>query len=166
MFRKQWQHYNPLYNEWFPINVDHFAPINNTIETVLSYYKDMNWETRQALTDSEQPKELDASKPLRNPLMQEILANTPQWIKDEIDAAYPDLKELEAEVQEGEPTDTHQCKKCGGRTALITGFFHYEPDEEPYMSGVQEEAKVERGECWMAGYKCDDCGNEQDFWTE
>jgi hypothetical protein len=62
--------------------------------------------------------------------------------------------------------DTKQCKECGGRTALIHGSFYYEPDSEPYMNGVEEEAKVSTGECWVGGYKCDDCGNIQDLWSE
>ena len=65
-----------------------------------------------------------------------------------------------------EVSDTHACCECGGRTALVTGYFYYEPDAEPYMSGIEEEAKVESGECWMGGYKCDDCGNMQGFWHE
>jgi len=65
-----------------------------------------------------------------------------------------------------EPSDTHKCKECGGRTALIHGSFYYEPDSEPYMSGVEEEAKVSTGECWVGGYKCDDCGNIQGLWHE
>jgi hypothetical protein len=62
--------------------------------------------------------------------------------------------------------DTKKCKECGGRTALIHGYFNYEPDDEPYMSLVYEKAKVEDGECWVGAYKCDDCGNVQDLWTE
>jgi hypothetical protein len=62
--------------------------------------------------------------------------------------------------------DTEKCKECGGRTALIHGSFYYEPDSEPYMNGVTEEAKVIEGECWVGGYKCDDCGNIQGLWHE
>ena len=65
-----------------------------------------------------------------------------------------------------EDSDTTKCKECGGRTALIHGSFYYEPDSEPYMSGIEEEAKVETGECWVGGYKCDDCGNIQGLWHE
>ena len=62
--------------------------------------------------------------------------------------------------------DTPKCEICGGRTALITGFFHYETHDEPYNTGIEEEAEVESGECWVGGYKCDDCGNVQGLWHE
>jgi len=63
-------------------------------------------------------------------------------------------------------SDTHECSKCGGRTALVTGWFNYEPDAEPYQNGIEEQAKVQDGECWVCGYKCDDCGNVQGLWHE
>lgn len=63
-------------------------------------------------------------------------------------------------------TDTDACKECGGRTALVTGFFSYEPNSEPYNNGVEEVAKVTSGQCWVGAYKCDDCGTVQKLWTE
>lgn len=72
----------------------------------------------------------------------------------------------EQKAPEDKPTDTKDCKECGGRTALIHGSFYYEPDSEPYMSGIEEEAKVSTGECWVSGYKCDECGNIHGLWTE
>lgn len=62
--------------------------------------------------------------------------------------------------------DTRACEKCGGRTALVTGQFYYEPDSEPYKNGIEEEAMVDSGECWVGGYKCDDCGHVQGMWHE
>lgn len=62
--------------------------------------------------------------------------------------------------------DTPICEKCGGRTALITGTFYYYPDAEPYKNGEEEDAKIESGDCWVSGYKCDDCGNIQGLWNE
>ena len=62
--------------------------------------------------------------------------------------------------------DTQKCEKCGGRTALVTGIFIYEPDDEPYKSGIEEEAKVKSGECFVGGYICDNCGNVQGLWHE
>lgn len=50
------------------------------------------------------------------------------------------------------------CPNCGNRSALITGRWYYEPDKEPYQSGVEEEAKTNDGDAWLVGYKCDDCG--------
>ena len=62
--------------------------------------------------------------------------------------------------------DTQICEKCGGRTALVTGLFIYEPDAEPYKSGIEEESLVKGGECWVGGYICDHCHNIQGFWHE
>lgn len=56
-----------------------------------------------------------------------------------------------------------KCKKCGGRLALVTGEFSYEPDEEPYESGVIEKAKVNGGYCNLIAYKCDECGHLEGF---
>lgn len=62
--------------------------------------------------------------------------------------------------------DTKKCEKCDNRTALITGNLYYEPDDEPYKNGIEEQAKVESGDCWIGAYKCDECGHIQGFWTE
>lgn len=53
---------------------------------------------------------------------------------------------------------TPKCRKCKSRTALITGYFDYEVDQEPYTSGIKEESLVEDGICRLIGYKCDKCG--------
>jgi len=62
--------------------------------------------------------------------------------------------------------DSQKCTECGGRTALIAGHFYYEPDDEPYNNGIIEDAKVEGDDCWVGGYKCDDCGYIQRLWHE
>jgi hypothetical protein len=62
--------------------------------------------------------------------------------------------------------DTHKCSECGGRTALVTGHFYYDSDAEPYNSGIEEVAKAESGDCWVGGYKCDDCEHVQGLWHE
>jgi hypothetical protein len=62
--------------------------------------------------------------------------------------------------------DSQKCEKCGCRTALITGIFCYDPDDEPYNNDVKEKAKVESGECWVGGFKCDNCGHIQGLWSE
>jgi hypothetical protein len=62
--------------------------------------------------------------------------------------------------------DSQKCEKCGGRTALVTGTFYYDADDEPYNNGVEEDAKVESGDCWVGGFKCDDCENVQGLWHE
>lgn len=65
-----------------------------------------------------------------------------------------------------ESYDTQKCEKCGGRTALVTGTFYYDTDAEPYENGIEEEAEVESGECWVGGYICENCGNVQGLWHE
>lgn len=62
------------------------------------------------------------------------------------------------DYDENKDYDSQTCKKCGGRTALITGIFCYED--------VTEKAKVEGGECWVSGFKCDNCGHIQGLWSE
>ena len=76
------------------------------------------------------------------------------------------IKDLSIVLEKEGKHDTINCEKCGGRTALVTGFFNDEPDSEPYNSGIEEESKVEDGECWTGGYKCDDCGLVQSLWHE
>lgn len=62
--------------------------------------------------------------------------------------------------------DSETCNKCGGRTALITGQFYYDADDEPYNNGIIEDAEIESGDCWVGGYKCDNCGHIQGLWHE
>jgi ssDNA-binding Zn-finger/Zn-ribbon topoisomerase 1 len=59
-----------------------------------------------------------------------------------------------------------KCEKCGGRLALVTGSWHYEPDDEPYEEGVEEEAKTSGGQEYLAASKCDDCDHIQDITIE
>lgn len=61
---------------------------------------------------------------------------------------------------------TPKCNKCKGRTALISGIWSYEVDEEPYISGVEEESKTENDSIYIHGYICDKCGNIQGVWDE
>ena len=88
---------------------------------------------------------------------------------DRLDEYYELLSEINSLKEQSvtdDTSDTKKCKECGGRTALITGSFYYEPDAEPYENGIEEEAKAGTGECWVGGYKCDDCGNIQGLWHE
>lgn len=62
--------------------------------------------------------------------------------------------------------DSEKCDKCGGRTALVTGQFYYEPEAEPYMNGKTEACLVKSGDCWVGGFICDSCGNVQGLWHE
>lgn len=58
------------------------------------------------------------------------------------------------------------CDKCGGRLALVTGYFSYEPDAEPYELGIEEKSVAAEGEAFVGAYKCDKCGHLQGFFTE
>lgn len=62
--------------------------------------------------------------------------------------------------------ERQKCEKCGGRTALCSGMWYYDPDDEPYLNGVREKAKINSGEDWIHGFKCDDCGHLQKLWYE
>lgn len=63
-------------------------------------------------------------------------------------------------------TDTPKCSKCGGRTALISGYWNYTPDDEPYMNGVHEKVSYSEGDEWIHGYRCDDCNIIQGTWSD
>lgn len=67
------------------------------------------------------------------------------------------------ETKKNEDNKQQVCDKCGGRLALVTGNFYYEPDEEPYLPDVQEEAIAKGGECELIAYKCDLCGHLEGF---
>lgn len=58
------------------------------------------------------------------------------------------------------------CSKCGGRLSLVVGTFAYEPDEEPYESGVIEKSIDTGGETQVGAHKCDKCGHLQGFFIE
>lgn len=95
-------------------------------------------------------------------------------LKSTVEVVHQKLKEfnnvkVEIEVSDNlkmtdtKITDTGMCNKCGGRTALVVGCFSYEPDAEPYESGVEEESMIHEGEVNMVACKCDICGNMQGF---
>jgi hypothetical protein len=63
-------------------------------------------------------------------------------------------------------TDNNKCEKCNSRTALISGYWYFQPDSEPYMNGIQKESLVNEGEQWINGLKCDDCGHIQDLFVD
>lgn len=69
------------------------------------------------------------------------------------------------EVPQVKSVDTPKCK-CGGRAALSSGRWYYEPDEEPYESGKNEVAKVPEGDAWVHGFICDDCGSVQSLFVD
>lgn len=56
-----------------------------------------------------------------------------------------------------------QCIRCGGRVGLITGYWDYIPDDEPYENGVVEEALFEEGVAALSGHKCERCGHIQNI---
>lgn len=58
-------------------------------------------------------------------------------------------------------SDTEKCEKCGGRTALVGGYWNYSADSEPYVSGIEEEAKSREGDVWLNGFRCDKCNHIQ-----
>ena len=62
--------------------------------------------------------------------------------------------------------DTNKCEKCGGRTALISGQWYFNPDPEPYLNGKTEGAETSIDEAWISGSVCDDCGNVQDLFPQ
>lgn len=70
------------------------------------------------------------------------------------------------EVMTLEECDTNKCLKCGGRTAIISGYFSYSPDREPYLNGVEEKCSNGDGEEWIHGYICDECSNVQDLFID
>lgn len=69
-------------------------------------------------------------------------------------------------MKKNKKSDNKKCKKCGGRTALVAGSFSYSADQEPYMNGIIEQAKVEYGDIYLHALQCDDCGEVQRFWID
>jgi len=63
-----------------------------------------------------------------------------------------------------EPKQT--CIKCGGRTALVSGYWYYNPDQEPYENGVIEPTERNESEAYMNGFICDDCDTIQDVFVD
>lgn len=62
--------------------------------------------------------------------------------------------------------EEEKCEKRGSRAALVSGWFRYDPDDEPYQSGVEEESPAKGGEIWLGAWKCDVCGHIQGLFTE
>lgn len=62
------------------------------------------------------------------------------------------------------------CKKCGNKTILATAFvICFEPDEEPYKSGVREKCGYEDGlaaEVTVGIHWCPKCEEIVDVWIE
>ena len=58
-------------------------------------------------------------------------------------------------------SDTNKCEKCGGRTALISGQWYFNPDQEPYLNGKIEDAETNIDEAWITGEVCDNCNHIQ-----
>lgn len=62
--------------------------------------------------------------------------------------------------------DKPKCEKCGGRTALMSGYWHATPDPEPYQTDVEEKCLTGSAEEFISGHICDDCGHVQDLTYE
>jgi len=60
-----------------------------------------------------------------------------------------------------EITHRQTCCKCKGRTALVSGFWFYTPDQEPYENGKEEDSEVGDSEAYMNGFVCDECNTIQ-----
>ncbi|HYH14001.1 MAG TPA: hypothetical protein VD794_02205 [Flavisolibacter sp.] len=73
------------------------------------------------------------------------------------------MSELKEKAQS---SDTQKCIKCGGRTALVSGYWNYDPDQEPYTDGIEESSEVGRGDAYMNGFICDDCNTIQDVFVD
>lgn len=69
-------------------------------------------------------------------------------------------------LKKSEDSEKACCSKCGGRLALVVGTFAYEPDGEPYESGVIEKSLAPGGETQVGAHKCDKCGHLQGFFIE
>lgn len=80
------------------------------------------------------------------------MANTPQ--------------EMPPDNKQAINSDTEKCNKCSGRTALVSGEFYWNADQEPYSNGKQEVAENRDGTSWIHGYVCDDCESIQGLWNE
>ncbi len=63
-------------------------------------------------------------------------------------------------------SDNKKCKKCGGRTALVSGQFYYNADQEPYKNGVIERAERPEGDEYVHGLLCDKCGRLTQLWQD
>lgn len=59
-----------------------------------------------------------------------------------------------------------KCIKCNGRTALISGYWYYSPDQEPYENDVIEPTERNESEAYMNGFICDDCNTIQDVFVD
>ena len=63
-------------------------------------------------------------------------------------------------------TDNNKCEKCGGRTAIVSGQWVFNPDSEPYLNGKEEDAITSIDEGWINGEVCDDCSHIQNLSSE
>ena len=90
-----------------------------------------------------------------------------QWeARKQIEAYLKSAPDQPVKTLQDEQHDTGNCVKCGGRTALMIGYWHYEQDDEPYFSDIEEKAITEGGDAWVGGFKCDTCGHIQGLWQE
>lgn len=64
-----------------------------------------------------------------------------------------------------EDCDTEKCVKCQGRTGLVSGWFHYEQNQEPYLSGEMVDERA-TGEKYLCAYVCDDCNHIQGMFDD
>ena len=62
-------------------------------------------------------------------------------------------------------SDNTPCK-CGGRTALVSGQFYFDADQEPYKNGVIEPAKTQKGDEWIHALLCDKCNKLTKIWSD
>lgn len=56
-----------------------------------------------------------------------------------------------------------RCSLCGGRLALVYGTFYYEPDDEPFESGVEEDIELDNDSAKVSAMVCVDCGDITNF---
>lgn len=60
-------------------------------------------------------------------------------------------------------SDNKKCPKCKGRSALISGSFIWQVDQEPYRNGVIEDAPRTHGDDYYSANVCDKCGHIHNF---
>lgn len=57
------------------------------------------------------------------------------------------------------------CNKCGNKTALVHGTYHFSADSEPYESGEELDIDLEEEESLQAQY-CESCRSLSDVWCD
>ena len=73
------------------------------------------------------------------------------------------------QTKEQEITAIVPCKKCGHKTVLATSLVTYfDPDQEPYESGVFEKAELETiyMHVMVGIHYCEKCEELNDVWIE